>query len=305
MTIRLKLQLGWLKLVVNSHCAGQVLTLAALACFLHGCASPTDQLIDIANTQKFQRADIKANGFKHFVMRNSVQPDTDKTLHVYLEGDGSPWKYRVLRMRDPTPRSPLMLKLMALDETAAAYLGRPCYNGSFDDTGCSDDLWTSARYSETVVSSMVSALNKLIRRLGARNVRLFGHSGGGTLAMLIAERVPAVTHVVTLAGNLDTDAWVKHHRYTPLYGSLNPAKRQPLRESVAQWHFMGRKDGVVPPPIVQAYVRAQTNAFGAIIGTFSHGCCWQRLWPSVLIGIKSNNTAQLPGMRVKLPPNQL
>jgi len=272
---------------------------------LIACATPTDNIVKIANTQNLNRSDLKANGFRHFVLHNTTSVDQSKTLHVYLEGDGTPWKYRIVRMRDPTPRRPLMLKLMGLDSEPAVYLGRPCYNGHYNDEGCSDDLWTSERYSETVVASMLSAIKKLQDKLGATNIRLFGHSGGGTLALLLAERLPAITHVVTLAGNLDTDAWVAHHRYSPLYGSLNPAQREPLRESVAQWHFMGRRDAVIPPVIVKPYVQDQANSFGVIIGTFSHGCCWESIWPTVLDSLQSNNTARLPGMRFKYPDQSL
>ncbi len=271
---------------------------------LMGCATPTSKLIDLADTQRFQRSSVQANGYRHLVLQNPVFQKTGKrektdTLHVYLEGDGSPWKYRVLRMRDPTPRQPLMLALMGMDNAPAVYLGRPCYNGSYADKGCSDDLWTSARYSEVVVSSMSQVLQKLIQAKDVHNIRLFGHSGGGTLALLIAERVPEVNHVVTLAGNLDTDAWVTHHRYSALYGSLNPAKRDPLRSSVTQWHFMGRRDSVIPPAIVKPFIQSQSNVFATVIGTFSHGCCWQRIWPSVLSGLESNDTKRIPGMRLQ------
>jgi len=279
----------------------KALMLGVCAVWLTACASPTSKIIEIADSQALSQSEVQANGYRHFVLRNSSTSASGKTLHVYLEGDGSPWKYRVLRMRDPTPRQPLMLRLMGMDEAPSVYLGRPCYNGSFADKGCSDDLWTSGRYSEVVVASMTAALIKLQKSYGATELRLFGHSGGGALAILIAERIPSVTHIVTLAGNLDTDAWVEHHNYSPLYGSLNPAKREPLRETVVQWHFMGRRDGVVPPAIVQPYVRAQNNAFGAIIGNFSHGCCWTRMWPSVLKSLEASSTKRLPGMRFKRP----
>ena len=186
-----------------------------------------------------------------------------------------------------------------MEDAPSLYLGRPCYNGTYADEGCTDDLWTSARYSETVVSSMAAAIVKVRKASGASNIRLFGHSGGGTLALLIAERIPEVTHVVTLAGNLDPDAWVKHHQYAALFGSLNPAKRGPLRDSVEQWHFIGRNDSVIPPALVKPFIQRQSNVFATEIGVFSHGCCWQRIWPSVLSALERGDTGRIPGIRLK------
>lgn len=281
-------------------CEKLALGLALVA--LAGCATPTGKLVAFADQQQFIRYDINANSYRHLVLQNRpISRSAANTLHVYLEGDGSPWRYRVLRMRDPTPRQPLMLRLMSLDDQAAVYLGRPCYNGTFAESGCNDDLWTSARYSEAVVASMTGALQRLIAEAGAKEVRLFGHSGGGALALLIAERLPSVVHVVTLAGNLDTDAWVAHHRYSPLYGSLNPATRSPLRPSVVQWHLLGGKDTVIPPQLVRTFVQAQKNAFGVELGSFNHGCCWQSIWPAVLQGLNRNDIQRIPGVRFKYP----
>ena len=285
----------------------KVLLIIGCVALFSACATPTSKLIDIADEQEFERADVQANGFKLLVLKKPPSPKASSTsnpastLHVYLEGDGTPWKYRVLRMRDPTPRFPLMLQLMGADNSAAAYVGRPCYNGTFADPGCTDDLWTSARYSEQVVSSMAEAVRKLQRSENAQNIRLFGHSGGGTLALLIAERIPEVTHIVTLAGNLDTEAWIKHHGYTPLFGSLNPARRERLRDSVTQWHFMGRNDSVIPPSIVKRFIQLQPNAFATEIGSFTHGCCWQKIWPAVLSGLNNSDTQRIPGIRLKYP----
>ena len=277
----------------------QLLFVGVFVMQLIACATPTSKLIDIADKQGLERADVKANGFEHLVLQKTASVARSSTLHVYLEGDGTPWKYRVLRMRDPTPRYPLMLELMAADESPAVYLGRPCYNGSFDDPGCSDDLWTSARYSDQVVSSMAAAVKKLQQSTGATNVRLFGHSGGGALALLMAERIPDVTHIVTLAGNLDTEAWVAHHGYTPLYGSLNPANRDRLRESVVQWHLIGRNDTVIPPSLVKRFILLQPNVFATEIDRFTHGCCWSKIWPTVLSGLSNNDTRRIPGARLR------
>lgn len=273
--------------------------------FLQACATPAAKLTDYAFSQGFERSTVNVGGFDLLVFANqairqhkSLDSD-DSVLRVYLEGDGSPWKHRTIIMADPTPRSPLMLRLMTLDKNTAVYLGRPCYNGTSSEPECNNSLWTSARYSEPVVHSMASGIRALARQYNTRDIWLFGHSGGGALAMLLAERLSAVSRVVTLAGNLDTDAWTSHHRYTPLYSSLNPAKAKPLRSEITQWHFIGGIDSVIPPQLLQPVIMQQAAASGFLLPSFNHGCCWQRVWPSILQGLEKNSDANLPGKQFK------
>ncbi len=275
---------------------------------LQACATPTDKLNQLARSQGFERSELVSRGFKLLVYRNAKaqaasesrrSPGSGGILHVYLEGDGSPWTHRTIVMADPTPRRPLMLRLMKLDNQAAAYLGRPCYNGTSTDKGCDNSLWTSGRYSSTVVESMASGLRVLARRHGARELWLMGHSGGGALAVLLARENPMVTRIVTIAGNLNTLAWTRHHGYTPLYSSINPSDLPPLRRDVWQWHFLGGQDAVIPPPLVRRYIMEQPQASGFVMKQFSHGCCWHLLWPRVLKALEQDDPGQIPGIQFK------
>ncbi len=272
----------------------------AICIALSGCATPTSRLDDIAQSHNFKRSVVDTHGFAHLVYTNHFD-QAKNVLHVYLEGDGSPWKYRVVTMPDPTPREPLALRLMAKDTAAAAYVGRPCYNGTAEDKGCDPTMWTSARYSVTVVRSMTAVIKKLIDQHGFNEVKLIGHSGGGALAVLIAPKIKEVTHVVTIAGNLNTDAWTSHHGYSPLYTSLNPALQSDLPTRIKQWHLVGGRDQVVPPVLVTGYVRAQKSALGISIDGFSHGCCWESEWASIARAIGSSASGFLPGRRFKIP----
>ena len=76
------------------------------------------------------------------------------------------------------------------------------------------------------MSSMASALRRYLSRGDIDRLVWLGYSGGGTLAMLLAPRFDQTTDVVTVAANLDIDAWTDRHGYSRLSGSLNPA-RQP------------------------------------------------------------------------------
>lgn len=295
---------------VHSPSRRPVYVLLLFVCLLAGCASPAGRLQDIAARHDFASERLRANGFDMAIFSNvayrtkapmaGAEQRRDDVLHVYLEGDGEPWKWKVLVMPDPTPRRPLMLGLMALDPLPSVYVGRPCYNGRARDAGCSDTLWTSERYSETVIASMTDAVRALAVRRGATSLRLFGHSGGGTLAMLIAARLPATRDVVTVAGNLDPDAWTRHHGYLMLRGSLNPASEPALGAHIRQWHLLGGADRVVPPQIVRPYIEAQASAMGVDFPTFTHGCCWRRVWPDLLKAVIEDDPERLPGSIFRL-----
>ena len=274
-----------------------LLTLAA-------CETPTSRLTELAKSHDFERSVIDTNGFAHLVFTRNLsraQYNAKSVLHVYLEGDGSPWKYRVITMPDPTPRDPLVLRLMAQDSAPSAYIGRPCYNGTSKDPGCEESMWTSGRYSKTVVRSMSAVIERLMEQHGFSEVKLIGHSGGGALAMLIAARIKAVSHIVTIAGNLDTNGWTNHHGYSRLYTSLNPADQTDLPEHILQWHMLGGRDSVVPPSVVKGFIRNQKNALGIEVQNYTHGCCWESIWSSVSKGIASTSSGFLPGTRFKLP----
>ena len=129
---------------------------------------------------------------------------------------------------------------------------------------------------------MVEVLREEIQRADIQRVNLFGHSGGGALAMLIAERIVETSAVVTLAGNLDTDGWTALHGYSPLYTSLNPTRRAPLDQRIVQVHLMGGRDSNIPPTLARNWVMQQPNSYGVIFRTFDHSCCWDSQWLSVV-----------------------
>jgi len=207
--------------------------------------------------------------------------------HVYIEGDGIPWIRRQVIAADPTPTKPLMLQLMAQDDQPALYLGRPCYHKMNNEPACNPWFWTYGRYSERVVDSMRAALAFLIRKHAISSLVLIGHSGGGTLAMLLAERLPEARLVVTLGGNLDIDAWTDQHGYTALKGSLNPARRPPLPPTVYQLHYVGKNDNNVPPEMLAAAIKQQQNARMFVLDDLGHQQGWGKYWAKILQTIRT------------------
>ncbi len=256
------------------------LLVGAFSFFFISCTTPSSSFHQQATNFGFHSQSYQGVGFVHQVYSN--QQPLNKLLHIYLGGDGTPWD-RVDRVAgDPTPRNPIMLRMMALDSAASVYVGRPCYHGLAHSPECHEKWWTSARYSEAVVESLRSVLTQLSKEQEMRGVVLFGYSGGGTLAMLLAERVSFVKGVVTIAGNLDIEAWTDYHSFSSLTGSLNPALLPPLGSHVVQLHFLGSQDKVVPMYLVEKVLQRQPIRSRMIIKDVDHQCCWETKWPRLL-----------------------
>ena len=201
------------------------------------------------------------------------------TLNIFIEGDGRPYLSGWQPRADPTsPTSPVLALLR--DDQANLWLGRPCYHGLASQSRCGPALWTTGRYSQGVVASMVSAARNVIHASGARRVRLIGFSGGGTLAWLMARELHPAT-VVTLAGNLNVEQWIIHHGYAPLDGSLDPSKLPRLRPDIRQFHFVGVDDRVIPSALTKAFAHRE-SAFFRALPNVDHACCWLEVFPRVL-----------------------
>ncbi|CAD6878064.1 hypothetical protein [Methylomonas albis] len=261
--------------VKRRHCPIKLSLLFMVA----ACTTPAIRLHDQAMEFGFQALESEAAGFK-LTSFTHLPLSAGKRLHVYLEGDGRPWERGLFPAADPTTRTSTVMALMASDPEPTLYLGRPCYNGHADDPGCTQSLWTSARYGERVVAAMTQALTEFCTLNGYSEVVLIGHSGGGTLALLIAERLPQTVAVVTLAGNYDIDIWADHHGYQRLHDSLNPAKRA-AKPSIAEWHLLGQRDNNIPPALFQQALQQRPNCNVQIVDA-DHGHGWQAIWPHML-----------------------
>lgn len=246
--------------------------------FLGGCTSPAERFAQTAATMGLERSVVTGAGFRHALFWNN-RGRAGAVLHVYIDGDGTP-DIGGYPAADPTSRNPLTLRLLALDPGPAVLLGRPCYDGLADDPGCRPTLWTDERYSEAVVASMATALRQILAQGPYRRVVWFGHSGGGTLVVLLAARVSETAAVVTVAANLDIDAWAASRHARPLAGSLNPARQPALPAGIVQRHFAGARDEVVPPEVTRKGLRPGVPL--TVVPEYDHRCCWEEMWPSML-----------------------
>jgi len=248
---------------------------------LSGCATPSDSIVDRIQELKLSHATVTGTKYRHLVAQAEVADHGP--IHIYVEHDGVPWARPDVVSNDPTPRYPLALEMMARDAGNRVYLGRPCYFGLKDDPGCSARLWTDARYSDEVVRSMAEAVNRIVAtRRKSDAVVLIGYSGGGTITWLMAKHIPATTAVVTVASNLNVAAWTTLHTFTPLSGSLDPAKEAPLPQHIRQVHLVGGRDSNVPPALTRSVALRQAATKVIEMPAFDHVCCWLERWPGLL-----------------------
>ncbi|MHB8475968.1 MAG: alpha/beta hydrolase family protein [Steroidobacteraceae bacterium] len=258
------------------------LALAMISLQLAGCAARRafDPYHDL--DPGYRVATVQGTTFAHAVVVPAAQTSAP-TLWVFLEGDGEPWVDGGRRIaRDPSPKIPLAFDLFKASALPRVYLGRPCYFSHAHDVGCDPSMWTSARYGKAAVASVTAAIETLIQENSTRSVVLLGYSGGGTIAYLVAPNIPAVSAVVTIAANLDIDAWTRAHGFLPLSESDNPAAAPALDRRITQIAIVGGRDVNVPQSSLRAFLDRQQPQEVWIYHDHDHACCWRRDWPSIL-----------------------
>lgn len=249
--------------------------------FLSGCINSISTLEErknrVSDLTKNEQVTSKVIPTSHFSLFSlqSLFTCKNKSLHVYIEGDGFAWITRSIVSDDPTPLNPTALSLMLQDNaTCKVYLARPCQY--LFQKECDNSYWTSHRFSQKVIHSYHDALNELKSLHGNATFTLIGYSGGGAVATLLASQREDVSMLVTVAGNLDTDRWVQFHQITPLSGSLNPAHFTEKLEQIEQYHLVGKNDKIIPKPVFDAYLSRFKNTEKIYYVEYDaqHACCW-------------------------------
>jgi len=254
--------------------------LAAL--IVTGCAASIERAETIAARSGLARQVVEGAGFRHLVYETAAA--AAGPLWIYIDGDGVPWLTEFVPARDPTPRIPVALAMLARGPRPAAYIGRPCYFELNADPGCEPVVWTHARFGSEVVRSMQVAIESLLvaRGTGERPLVLVGFSGGGTLATLLAARMPTACALITIASPLDIEEWAAEREYSRLAGSLDPAREPALPWHIGQLHLRGRNDEVVGFANGAAYLRRNPQARLRILDGPRHGVEWVDEWARLL-----------------------
>jgi len=240
------------------------LGLAVLLCvslFAAGCVQrsmfeePIELIFRLANQSGWSATRYRGGDFSILTFSPAVTRN-EKTLNIYIEGDGYSWADRYTLARDPSPHNPVSLLLAFKEPGDAVYLARPCQYLSPDElVNCSPVFWSSARYAPEVVTSLAGVIDKVKKQRESTNIRLHGYSGGGVVAALLAARRADVVELITYAAPLDIKAWTALHGLSPLRYSLNPADEMDVLRAIPQTHYVGGKDTEVPPALMFDFVK--------------------------------------------------
>ncbi len=259
--------------------------------FISGCGYvvPTvnDRISTLQNLIKdknLTEETITTKEFNLLSIRKNLSTCRGKILDLYIEGDGLSWITRDTISLNPTPINPLGLKLFLQDfHKCKLYLARPCQY--VKSSTCREKYWSTSRFSTTVIESFNEALDKIKSASKISSFRLFGYSGGGAVAALLAAKRDDVSIFVTISGNLDIKEWTKEHHITPLKGSLNPANFAKKLSKINQVHLLGGKDDIVPKSIFMSYLKNfkdKSHISFKIYKDFNHHCCWESQWKMIL-----------------------
>lgn len=255
---------------------------------LTGCANgPKDRLVDattIAGPAGLSLSWVHGGNFTLAAFSRFSDPNQPVT--VYIEGDGLAWITRTQVSGDPTPRTPMGLKLAALDPSPnVVYLARPCqYAGVGSNPHCLPALWSDARFSEQVIVAMDQAIDA-IAPPNHRPIHLVGYSGGAAVALLIAARRSDVASIRTVAGNVDNGAVIALHKVSPMPMSLDPADVASVLVSTPQIHYAGKDDEIVSSAISESYAQKAGDQRCIVIKKISgatHNSGWTEVWPRVV-----------------------
>lgn len=271
--------------------------LAILFLIPGGCAPPGSAVLEAGRQAGFRELRLATSTFELFAM---ARRGPGNRLTVYIEGDGRAFVRRNRPADDPTPGDPVALRLALVEpEPKVLWLARPCQfpREGGAEKGCDWRVWTVDRYGPAELQAMSEALDQAKTLLGASRLALIGHSGGGSMALLLAAARSDVDAVVTLAGNLDHAAWTDAHGVTPLSGSLNPANLcddSALRlAATPQAHVVGGRDEIVPRAVVESYARRVRPTASRIIEIPQAGHeDWPAFWPELRTRLKELDPAE-------------
>ncbi|MDY6407704.1 MAG: dienelactone hydrolase family protein [Pseudomonadota bacterium] len=167
-------------------------------------------------------------------------------LRIYIEGDGN-----------PTPKRAIGFELAQNDlNQGVIYISRPCQY--VDCVECKNPaLWQEERFNEEIVDEMKSLIVYLAHKYESPAIDLIGYDGGGTMALLVATKIP-VRQVVTVGGILDTQSYAREQNIT--LNGMNPADLTDKLAQVSQVHYVGGRDTKTPQSQAERFAEHMIGA---------------------------------------------
>ncbi len=259
-------------------------SLSIMGLTLVACA-PTTHTTPYAKTPPIPSSIIKLGNTP---TNNSLsrQHPSNSSAWVFIEGDGTPWVLGRWPAQRPIVKKPVAYPLWQNTQATALYLKRPCY---FDNTSlkpsdfssvktlpnhCTANWWTTDIYSQGVIRALKAELENALQQHAISHYILIGHSGGGTLATLLADNMlhkPLL--IITLAGNL------KPIQFNHIHQLPKSTLTLPLL-NIPQWHYFAHQDDVISYS-AQNICHIQTHVHCYNLTDTRHSDGWLMHWPAI------------------------
>ena len=254
----------------------------------------------IAEKSGFQRNNVTAKSFK--ILTFSKITDYTKPLSIFIEGDGFAWKTRYIISQNPTPKNPIGLKLAAIDQSPnILYIARPCqYVDILQEKHCQNKFWSRSRFSDVVLKDINIVIDKFVQDYEFTKVNMYGYSGGGAIAVLIASRRNDVRSIRTVAANLNHKHLMKFHQLSPLSDSLDAIDVAQDVSKTWQYHLLGGKDKIVTNESSMSFINkakehnSEGVNFAIVKGATHRDYSWPKEW------VKSFNEEKMETNNSKL-----
>ena len=246
----------------------------------------TNSALDFAIKNSLNKIIINSSNFNIFSLQSQNISCENKTLNIYIEGDGLSWITKSQISDNPTPINQTLLNLLNLDKNnCKVYLARPCQY--VESSNCNQSYWTNKRFSKEIIDSFDEILDSLKTKYQNRDFNLIGYSGGGAVATILTSKRDDTKNLITIAGNLDIEKWTNFHKISKLDGSLNPADFTYSLENIKQFHIIGNSDKIVPKDIFLSYFSKFNNKKNIeyIYTDSNHSCCFKSAFEDVLLKI--------------------
>lgn len=228
--------------------------------FAAGCASAPSSLQEAIAQKNVKTSDeyriwnpltLSAQNLTLAAARTS--PETP--ARIYIEGDGRAFITKDTPSGNPTPVTPVALHLALKDSTTSIlYLARPCQwtrgpecIGKLPENA----IWTQGRFTQQIADAYTQIIAEQTR---GQPVELIGYSGGAWVALQVAARLPNVTQVSTIAGNL-LPSWLNEQHHVASI-PVAPYPTENRLENLPTYLYMAATDPVIRPGIVEAYQQA-------------------------------------------------
>jgi len=265
--------------------SGLIATLAILT--LGGCIGTTYPYMRTETAQRIAapawmiKRDVTA---EPFLLRAYERiHDRGGVAHLYIEGEETGEL-----LTDATPLNPVALHLASKDKADnVIYLARPCqYTGMVSPAEkCDSRFWNESQFSQTVLDAYNRALDDIALRYNIRSFDVIGYSGGAAIATLLAAQRDDITSLRTVAGILDNDAYTQEAQLPAMGDSLNPVTQAVVLTKMPQYHFIGGRDGTVPPAVLHSYLQSMPPSKCVqtmLIQEADHENGWVDKWPELL-----------------------